>query len=146
MKHILNISVLTLTLFYSSISFGQTKVLDSLIQNISNKQAYILLTRTMSPRINSTVGIKIIQLGKAATPELIKVLDDQNKGIIAHFILSEIWKERWNQEICCAISNDGVLEIISINGLKIYIDDNTLFAKKDDLKRNKERWRKIWES
>ena len=66
MKHILNISVLTLTLFYSSISFGQTRVIDSLIQNINNKQAYILLTRTMSPRINSTAGIKIIQLGKAA--------------------------------------------------------------------------------
>ncbi len=146
MKPILNITVLALTLFCCSLSFSQSRVIDSLIQNIDNKQAYILLTRTMSPRINSTAGSQIIQLGKVATPELIKVLDDQNKGIIAHFILSEIWKERWKEEICCAISSDGTIEIISINGLKIYIDDNALFAKTDDLKNNKERWRKIWES
>ena len=42
--------------------------------------------------INSTIGNEIIKIGAPATQELIKILDDRNKGIIAHVILSKIWK------------------------------------------------------
>lgn len=139
-------SILLVALLFCCTSFGQTKVIDSLIEKINNDNANILLVKTMSPRINSDAGNRIVTIGKEASPELIKILDNQNKGIVAHFILSKIWKDSWNEEICCAISSNGKTEIVIINGLKIYIENNILFSKIDDLKNNKEKWRKLLES
>lgn len=145
MKRLLNSSILAITFFFCSVSFAQTKAINSLIQKIDNKETYIVLTKTISLRINSTAGTAILQIGKEATPSLVKVLDDQNKGIIAHFLLSKLWKETWDEQTGCIFSDDGFHEIITINGLEIYIENNELFAKLDDLKSNKERWRKICE-
>jgi hypothetical protein len=146
MKKNVKYSIILLAFFSCCNGFGQIKVIDSLIQKITNNDAYIVLVKTMSPRINSDAGNRIIMIGKEATPELIKILDNQNQGIIAHFILSKIWKENWNEEACCAILSNGKVEIIIINGLKIYIENNTLYSKIDDLKNNKEKWKKLLES
>jgi hypothetical protein len=136
-------SLLVFTFICCSTSFGQHKIVDSLLQHINNKEAYILLVNTMSPRMNSEAGEQIIQIGKKATPELLQILDSQEKGIIAHFILSEIWKETWNEQICCNIMYSGAIEIFTINGLKIYIDNNVLYSNEIDLKNNKIHWEKI---
>lgn len=126
----------------SGIAMSQVKPETSLIEKINNKDAYIVMTKTMSPRINSEAGAAIIKIGKRATPALINILEDQNKGIIAHFILSEIWKEDWEEAICCNVSFDGNIEIVTINGLEISIENNELHAKPADLKNNKASWKK----
>ena len=137
---------ITSTLFFFSfnLSIAQKKNLDSLIQNINNKDAYIVLVKTMSPRIHGDLANSIVAIGKKATPELIKVLDNKNKGVIAHFILSEIWKENWKEEICCDVTNIDNEEIIIINGLEVHIKDNILFSTIESLNKNMENWKKFW--
>lgn len=136
------------TLFFLSfnLGFAQKQNLDSLIQNINNKDAYIVLTKTMSPRINGNSANSIVRIGKQATPDLIKILDNKNKGIIAHFILSEIWKEKWNEQICCNIKNIDNEEIVIINGLEIHINGNILYSTAENLNKNKENWKKFWQA
>lgn len=136
-----NLILILLCLTYFN-GISQTKAIDSLIQKIDNKDVYIVLVKTMSPRIQGDIGNEIIKIGAPATQELIKILDDRNKGIIAHVILSKIWKNTWAESICCDIITNEKTEIIYINGLKIYIEDNHLFSKIDDLKTNKEHWKK----
>jgi hypothetical protein len=146
MKKTLKKSFVILLLLVGTVSFSQTKTLDSLIQRIDNKDAYIVLLKTVSPRINSSAGTKIIEIGKPATPELIKALGSEQKGVIAHFILSEIWKDTWDETLCCQLQYQGITEIITVNNLKIYIEENQLYSKLEDLKAIKEKWTKLWES
>jgi len=120
-----NVTFAVLALAFNFVS-AQTKQLESLIQNIDNKDTYIVMARTMSSRVHNESANQIVQIGKTATPELIKVLNSQNKGIAAHFILSEIWKEQWTAEICCMIRTEGTIEIVNINGLEIKIEDDVL--------------------
>ncbi len=135
-------SILVLTFICCYTSYGQQKVIDSLIQHINNKEAYLLLIKTLSPRIDSKAGKQIIQIGKNASPELIQILDTSDKGIIAHFILSEIWKETWDEQICCNIMNNDNFEVFKVNGLKIQIENNILKSEEIDLKLNKVLWKK----
>ncbi|MDN3677215.1 hypothetical protein QWY90_07800 [Flavobacterium paronense] len=132
---------LTLLVVSLNLTYAQNKELDSLIQKIDNKEAYIVLTKTTSPRVKGTDAKRIIEIGKMASPELIKVLDSQNKGIIAHFILSEIWKNIGEEEVCCAIRNVGEIEILTINGLEIQIENNVLFSTSENLKKNQQVWK-----
>jgi len=146
MGNLLKKMLLLALVFTSGVMLSQVKISDSLIQKIDNKDAYLVMTKTLSPRINSAAGDAIVKIGKSATPGLIEILEDQNKGIIAHFILSEIYKQQWEEEICCNISYDGNIEIVTINGLQIYIENNQLHAKASDLKKNKANWKKLWEA
>ena len=143
MKKIISI---TSTLFFLSfnLSIAQKQNLDSLIQNINNKDAYIVLVKTMSPRIHGDLANSIVAIGKKATPELIKILDNNNKGVIAHFILSEIWKDNWNEEICCDVTNIDNEEIIIINGLEVHIKNNILYSTAESLNKNKQKWKEFW--
>ncbi|WP_445452310.1 hypothetical protein [Flavobacterium sp. 25HG05S-40] len=120
---------------------AQHKEIDSLIQKIDNKDAYIVLTKTTSPRINGTTANRIVAIGKMASPALIKILDSQNKGIMAHFILSKIWQNIWEEEVCCNIKRVGDIEILKINGLEIKIENNTLYATPENLKKIKQAWK-----
>ena len=122
---------------------SQVQTLDKLIAEVDNSEAYLVMLQTVSPRIHSEAGQQIIGLGKKVTPQLIQVLDNENKGIIAHFILSEIWKEKWDQAQYCDVLTDGVVEIVIVNGLEIQIKDNHLSSKMEDLKKNKARWKTI---
>ncbi len=102
----------------STFGFSQTRQVDSLIDNISNNDAYILLVNTMSSRIKVGPATEIVKIGKSATPKLIEVLDNQTKSVIAHFILLEIWKESWEEQACCNIRTSGNVEIYFINGAR----------------------------
>jgi hypothetical protein len=42
----------------------------------------------------SPAGDALIKIGKEATNKLIPLLNDTSKGIIAHYILSDIWSEK----------------------------------------------------
>lgn len=135
--------LLLLLLFISFISIAQTKTLDSLVQKINNNDVYVVILETISPRINGAAESQIIALGKEATPSLIGVLDDKNRGIVAHVLLSKIWNDKFPEATCCNLQYIRNNEIITINGLKIHIEDNTLFATLEDLKKNKENWIRI---
>lgn len=142
MKKLNNI-LLLLLLCTTFVSVGQTKTLDSLVQKIDNNDVYVVILETISPRINGVAENEIIALGKDATPSLIKVLDDKNKGIVAHVLLSKIWNDKFPEATCCNLQYIRNTEILIINGLKIYIEDNTLVATQEDLKKNKENWVRI---
>jgi hypothetical protein len=132
---------LFLVFFSLNLTYAQNKEVDSLIQKIDNKDAYIVLTKTTSPRVKGNNAKRIIEIGKTASPELIKILDSQNRGIIAHFILSEIWKNIWDEEVCCNIRNVGEIEIFTINGLEIQVENNTLYSTPENLKKNQKIWK-----
>ncbi|GAB3721543.1 hypothetical protein [Flavobacterium koreense] len=134
---------LILLVFISCLSYAQNKEVDSLIQKLDNKDAYIVLTKTTSPRLKGNTANRIIEIGKMASPELIKILDSQSQGVVAHFILSKIWQEVWEEEICCNIRSVGEIEILTINGLEIRVENNVLYSTQESLKRKKEIWKKL---
>ena len=142
MKNLLKNIAIAVVIFSFNLTYAQNKEVDSLIQKIDNKDAYIVLTKTTSPRVKGTNTNRIIEIGKIASPELIKILDSQDKGIIAHFILSEIWKNIWDEEICCNIRTVGDIEILTINRLEIQIENNVLFSTSENLKKNQQVWKK----
>ena len=144
MEKIFKKFVLMVVLATTANSFAQSKPIDSLLQNISNKDIYIVLVKTMSSRIKGLPDNKIIEMGKQTAPQLIKILDDENKGIAAHVVLTKIWKIE--EAVCCDILSNGTIEIVYINGLKIYIENDRLYSKPEDLKMNKAHWKKMIEA
>ncbi|RZJ66932.1 MAG: hypothetical protein EOO50_07710 [Flavobacterium sp.] len=129
---------------FSTFGFAQNREVDSLISKISNKDAYIMLVNTMSARVKVGPATEIVKVGKQATPQLIDVLDSQNKGVVAHFILLEIWKDQWEEQTCCNIRTSGNVEIYFINGLEIRYDGEKMYATDVAMKKNKEFWMKFW--
>lgn len=142
MTNLLKKIALILLVFNVSLSYAQNKEVDSLIQKLDNKDAYIVLTKTTSPRLKGNVANRIVEIGKMASPELVKILDSQSKGIVAHFILSKIWQRIWEEEVCCNIRSNGEVEILTINGLEIRIENNTLYSTPENLKKNQQVWKK----
>ena len=142
MTNLLKNTVLILVLLSINFTNAQNKEVDSLIQKIDNKDAFIVLTKTTSPRAKGNNAKRIIEIGKTASPELIKILNTQNKGIIAHFILSEIWKNIWDEKVCCNIRNVGDIEIFTINGLEIQVENNVLYSTPENLEKNQQVWKK----
>ncbi|MBS7788044.1 hypothetical protein KIH23_12120 [Flavobacterium sp. CYK-55] len=139
---------IAIALFFLSLQWcvAQKQSVDSLVKQLDNKDAYIVLTYTMSPRVSGTCANDLVKIGKKATPELIKVLENANQGIIAHFILSEIWKDQWQEENCCRINKINGEEIITLNELEIHIKNNLLYATAQSLHKNKERWTLFWQA
>lgn len=137
-------------LIFSFLSYpvlwAQKQNINTLIEQINNTDAYIMLTQTMSPRISGTCANDLVKIGKKATPELIKVLESAHQGIIAHFILSEIWKDQWQEQACCHIIKINGEEIITLNELEIHIKNNLLYATAQSLHKNKERWTLFWQA
>ncbi|GEP51158.1 hypothetical protein FNO01nite_18300 [Flavobacterium noncentrifugens] len=143
MKQILKNLIFAVAFITGFSSIAQTKI-DSLIQKIDNKDVYLIFAQKMSPRISGSFGSEMVSIGKKATPELIKILDDHNKGIAAHVILSKIYN--WEEPICCDVMSDGRIEIVFLNGLKIHIENNNLSATAEDLKANKAKWKQYTET
>ena len=135
--------ILIAILVFANLTILNAQEIDSLISKIDNKDVYIILTKNMSPRIIGNDAKKIVVIGKPATKNLLNILEDQKRGIAAHFILSEIWKETWEEEICCNVKYADNKEILTLNGLEIYIKDDELFASEENLKKNKIAWGKI---
>jgi hypothetical protein len=137
---------IAIALFFLSLHLcvAQKQSVDSLVKQIDNKDAYVVLTYTMSPRVSGSCANDLVKIGKKATPALIEVLENPNQGIMAHFILSEIWKDQWKEENCCHIIKINGEEIITLNGLEIHIKNNLLYATAKSLRQNKERWTLFW--
>ena len=143
--NILKYLTFAIFIYSSSTIYAQTKKIDSLVHKVNNRDIYVLLLKKVTPRVNeNSSGTEIIKIGRQATPKLIKILDDQNKGIAAHIILTEIWKNDWPQIDSSSVVRNEKEEIIIIRGLKTHVIKNDLFSTDIELTKNKLKWKKLY--
>ena len=88
---------------------------------------------------------KLVLIGKPATDELLMVLEDENRGVAAHLVLSEIWEPK---RVAFGNRLEGDKFIHTYNGLE-WVDILILKEKriestveKGALVRNAEEWRR----
>jgi hypothetical protein len=138
--------------FANSSAFGQIDRIGRLIDSISNDQVGIVMQYVWYPAMKSRCGDSLANIGKLAARPLINVLDDRSKGIIAHFILSKIYRLELSRTGHVLGSNVWPVENeknVSLRvfymGFIFYVDNkNHLFAKQDDLNDNKKFWQKFF--
>lgn len=128
-----------LTLFFQ-ISIGQNKSFDKLSANLHNSQVVVTKGRVWGAEMRSETGDEIVKLGKRVTPQLISLLTDQDKGIIAHFILTEIWRKKIGEVISSEVIEGKKLYIV-YNQLNLFLkDEESFYSRDEDLNENKLRW------
>lgn len=132
--------------FFPTTTFGQREKVGSLIEKINNTQVIVAMQYVWYPVMKSESGDSLISIGKSATKDLVTVLNDTSKGIIAHFILTSIWADDLINEGRKVGSGVSYIPKDSVNriyytGLTFYQDnDFRIFAKQDELDRNKNEW------
>ncbi|WP_205573384.1 hypothetical protein, partial [Flavisolibacter nicotianae] len=134
--------------FISLTTLAQTDRVERLVDSINDNQVGIAMQYVWYPKMKSPWGDTLIAIGKPATTQLFNVLNDTTKGIIAHFILSNIWANELSKaghRIGSRVSPVEGLENISLqvlySGFTFYADEqNHLFAKRMDLESNKKNW------
>jgi hypothetical protein len=145
MRHLLTILALT-TLSFAS--FGQRQSIDTFISRITNQQVVVMMQYVWYPKMFSPAGDSLIKIGKPATDKLIPLLSDTSKGIIVHYILSNIWADKLEKDgqnlgsNVHQVDNDtpAVLGILYTDFV-FYQDNNRWnFARQVDLENNKRRW------
>jgi hypothetical protein len=145
MRHFLTIPPI---IFFSFTGFGQTKDFVKLLDKISNQQIVIMEQYVWYPKMFSPAGDSLIKIGKPATNELVALLNDTGKGIIVHYILSNIWAREAVKAGRSPGSNvypvpgtgNAVLKVL-YNGFIFYIGNNShVFAKGSDLEANEKFW------
>jgi hypothetical protein len=112
----MKIFISTFLILFFQISIGQNKSFDELSDTINNSQIVVTTGRIWGAEMRSETGNEIVKLGKKVTPQLISLLTDNDKGIIAHFILTEIWRKKIGEVISSEV----------IEGKKLYIVYNQL--------------------
>jgi hypothetical protein len=98
--------------------------------------------------MKSAWGDSLIKIGKPATTQLASVLTDPTKGIIAHFLLSNIWANELSKaglQLGSRVSSIDSVENaylqVFYSGFTFYANEhNHLFAKQKDLESNKQFW------
>lgn len=148
MRHILTILLLT---YFSLTCFGQKQNIDTLISKIDNKQIVVVTQYVWYPKMFSPAGETLIKIGKPLTNKLIPLLSDTNKGIVTQFILTTIWnkdlqKAGWKTEsyVRNIKNNRDTVNEIYFSGLTFYQNNNLkIFARQDELDRNKNKWLKF---
>jgi len=145
MRYILTILAITTLSF---VSLGQKQSIDKFISRLDNQQIAIVMQYAWYPKMVSPAGDSLIKIGKPATEKLISLLSDTSKGIIAHYILSNIWADklrRTGQELGSNVryvENDTITALaISYTDFIFFQDSNGHnFARQTDLDSNKDRW------
>jgi hypothetical protein len=88
----------------------------------------------------------LIKTGKPVSTKLIDLLADSTKGIMAHYILSNIWCKKKLLSTSSYFTADKV-QVYNYNGLTFYqFQNKSLSAKPTDLVVNKENWIKYLQS
>jgi hypothetical protein len=130
------------TIFLLTISVlchAQVDSVDILISNIHNGQVkldlgYLGYSIRLDEKAND--AYKLVELGNKTSEKLIDLLTSDDKGIIAHFLLTHIHnKPNYNH-----LKNEGQGRFI-YNGLEIELTEQFQFtAKRENLKKCKEDW------
>ena len=128
--------------------FGQKQSIDTLLGKIDNQQIVVMMQYVWFPKMFSPAGDSLISIGKPATDKLIPLLSDTSKGIIAHYILSNIWADKLDKagqslgSNVHQVDNDTTAILGILYTDFIYYPDNYRhnFSKQTDLDNNKQRW------
>lgn len=127
-------------IFYSSSFFAQTDKVVSLINRLDNDQLYGTCNYAWVLKMNSSPGDSLIKMGKNITPQLIPLLEDKDKGVIVHYILSNIWNSTWQfSSSFDHYDQDSTLDYTYCN-LKFYDKNGHIFANDSVLSKNKKKW------
>jgi len=120
-------------------TWAQKDHVDSLILNINNDQLHGTCHYVWVIEMKSTYGDSLIKIGKSITPKLVPLLIDKEKGIIVHYILSNIWMDT------VKFSSNFHLPTIEYNycGLIFYEKNEHIFTKDSFLNENKKKWIEI---
>jgi hypothetical protein len=137
MKHLTFISFLLISRF----CYAQSDKIDSLISKLDNNQLRGTCHYAWVVELNSEAGWELIKTGKSATDKLIPALADSSKGIVVHYILTNIYKpdSNWIQTISWA-DRDNLL-VYLCNELYFFESSNGTYADKNSLILNTYRWR-----
>ena len=136
----MKIFISTFLILFFQISIGQNKSFDELSDSINNSQIVVTTGRIWGAEMRSETGDEIIKLGKKVTPQLISLLTDNDKGIIAQFILTEIWWKKIGEVISIEVIEGKKLYIV-YNQLNLFLkDEESFYSREEDLNENKLRW------
>ena len=136
----MKIFISTFLILFFQISIGQNKSFDELSANINNSQIVVTTGRIWGAEMRSETGNEIVKLGKKVTPQLISLLTDNDKGIIAHFILTEIWRKKIGEVISSEVIEGKKLYIV-YNQLNLFLkNEESFYSREEDLNENKLRW------
>jgi hypothetical protein len=138
---------LKLIVFFSVLFLSctaQIDRIDTLISKIENKQLTYACTYACVFRNTGQEAEELIQLGKASyqreiTNKLYQILTDTTKGIIAHYVLTNIWYANSISQSGFYYEDDEMLEY-EYNWLRFYQKDGRWFTDSIELDRNKKRW------
>ena len=148
MKNLLTFTALA---FFLTIK-AQTTNVDVLISKLDNSQLYGTCHYNWVLEMKSESADSLIKIGKPVSGKLIQLLDNQKKGIIAHYILSKIWYNDFQFD--CGFKNidektfirkqetlekNGIIEYC-YNGLNFYERYGKMIADKKILTKNKKMW------
>ena len=68
------------------------------------------------------------------------MITDNDKGIIAHFILTEIWRKKIGEVISSEVIEGKKLYIV-YNQLNLFLkNEESFYSREEDLNENKLRW------
>lgn len=136
----MKIFISTFLILFFQISIGQNKSFNELSDSINNSQIVVTTGRIWGAEMRSETGDEIVKLGKKVTPQLISLLTDNDKGIIAHFILTEIWRKKIGEVISSEVIEGKKLYIV-YNQLNLFLkNEESFYTREEDLNENKLRW------
>ncbi|MES2732908.1 MAG: hypothetical protein V4714_14230 [Bacteroidota bacterium] len=130
--------ILSIFLTIPLLVFGQKDSVNIWISRIDNSSiegtcqySWVIIPKQNKPEIN-----KLIKTGKSIKHKLTKLLTDENKGIIAHYILSNIYGE-FSYRI---LSMDSVQITYNYNGLEFKEMVEKIATDQSNLRKIKEYW------
>ncbi len=136
----MKIFISTFLILFFQISIGQNKSFNKLSDTINNSQIVVTTGRIWGAEMRSETGNEIVKLGKKVTPQLISLLTDNDKGIIAHFILTEIWRKKIGEVISSEVIEGKKLYIV-YNQLNLFLkNEESFYSREEHLNENKLRW------
>ena len=119
---------------------GQINKVDSFILNIDNSQLFGTCHYAWFLEMKSSAGDSLIKIGKEATLKLVPLLDDDKKGIIVHYLLSNIWSDSLIFSATFSHIEKDSISDYCYAGLNFYDKNGYIYAQSDVLKNNKKRW------
>lgn len=128
--------LLTFLIIIPSVGFGQRDSVNLWISTIDNKSIagtchYFWTIEAKNEAVN-----KLIKVGKPIQKKILKLLDDPNKGVVAHYILSKIYDKTRLQ----TLEMDSLKVKYNYNGLEFTETDNAILADKLSLEKCKKSW------
>jgi len=137
MKYYLGLLILVL---FELTVIGQEDKIDKLIMDTNNDQLSWICNYACGLYLKGNAADSLIRIGKPLSLKVIPFLADKYRGIIAHYILSNIWINK--KAISSSSSDFDKDSTISINycGLNFFEKKGHIFAGQEALNENMDKW------